>query len=558
MNMIGRFTVLSRDILELAKEIAKNEMELNPDVLFAEISHLDSISLASVTKTEMLFDYQIPLFEVPDVQDDFVIGLNDLYISNVDDCLHLRSARLKKRIIPRFSSAYNYQNSPLPLFRFLCDLQYEGTDTIMNFSMANMFPGLPAYPRITYKGVILEAASWYLDAKRLSELKRLDQKPQLSAFRKFAGQSGLPEEFCYVTHDQFLHIKLSCDKDIHLLLNAVPRSGKIILKEYDKNQESLVKNTQGNPFTQEWIATLINRERSYSSHIVSSRSLSSVMKKGMQFPFDEWLYFKIYLHPAGYSDLLVNYIHPFVSGNFRQGNISSWFFISYCDENFHLRVRLKQIQGRETMLLNAYKKLEQRLRQLPNLKKIELSTYVPEMERYAVIGIQPAEELFELSSEIVLAKLRQAKLCHFSVRDKLFCAIKHVFMGCLSTGLDYHKIEEVSNSLTCHLTKSQKVEFDLEFREQKSDLRLFLNEKGKGIIERKYMSRLRTVTESLKPDEKLHLITDLNHMHLNRHYLHDQSFFEVKTYYFLSKITRMLISYQTPFYDLKKKFCSLS
>ncbi|WP_276348946.1 lantibiotic dehydratase [Daejeonella sp. JGW-45] len=559
LNMIGRFTVLDPGILDLAKDIAQIEMKHNPDVLFAEISHLDSANLASVKSKAMVYDYQIPFFDHPEVPDDFVIKLNDLYISIVDDCLHLRSARLNKRIIPRFSSAYNYHNSSLPIFRFLCDLQYEGTDPILNFSMTDLFPGLPAYPRIRYKNIILEAATWYLDAKPLVELKSLDSHSQIRGFRSIAVEIGLPEEFCYVMHDHLLYIKLSCEKDVLLLLQEVPFSGKIILKEYYKDQETLVNDKKGNSYTHEWIAFMMNREKSYSSHIHRPGLLPwGITKKDKLFPFDEWLYFKIYLHPAGYTDLLVNYIHPFVSENFRQGNISSWFFISYCDQNFHLRVRLKQMPGREIMVLKTYKILEQNFRELPNLKRIELSTYIPEMERYAVIGIQRAEELFELSSEIVLSSLRQFKLSHYSVRDKLFVAIKHVFMGCLSIGLDYHKIEEVSKSISCHLTKSQKVEFDLEFREHKKDLWALMLETEKGIVEKKYMIRLRTVAESLEPDEKLHLMTDLNHMHLNRHYLHDQPFFEVKTYYFLFKMTRMLISYQTPFYDLKKKFCSLS
>lgn len=546
LNMIGRFTALDPDIQKLGRMMAEKEMAINPDVLFAEISHVDNAKAASVNKRAMVYDYQIPFFETPDVADNFVIGLNDLYISLVDDCLQLWSARLKRRIIPRFSSAYNYQNSQLPVFRFLCDLQYEGISSNLNFSMANLFPGLPAYPRVIYKGVILEAASWHLDAKQLSELKKLDQHSQLTAFSTIANQIGLPDEICYEVHDHLLHIKLSSGKDVSLLLKTIPASGRIVFREYDNRQESLVKDSQGNSYTHECIAFVINREKSYSSYPGSLQPVPIGNDK--LFPFDGWLYFKIYLHPAGYRDLMVNYIQAFISENECKGNISSWFFISYFDEDFHIRLRLKQIQGRETNLLKAYKKLEKSLRLLPNLKKLELSTYFKEKERYAIIGIQPAEELFRLSSEIVLSELARIFM-NDQVKEKLFQAVRHLLMISLGLKFDLSMVAELSKSFTGHLTKSQKIEFDLEFRDQQRDLRLFLAENNEmGILETQYVNKLVTVTQNLTSNEKLRVIADLNHMHLNRHYLHDQRFHEVKTYYFLAKIARSMVNYHALFF----------
>lgn len=538
LNMIGRFTVLDPEIQQLAKELALKEMESNPGVLFAEISHIDSTEVASVNKKALVYDCQIPFFESPEVPDDFVINLNDLYISLAHNRLVLRSARLNRQVIPRFSSAYNYQRSTLPIFRFLCDLQHEGIDTNMNFSMARLFPGLPAYPRVTYKGIILEAASWHLEAKNLSGLKKLDAAAQFRAFTAFAGQVGLPEEFSYEVHDHLLHINLSSQQDVSLLLKTIPATGKIVLREYYKSQESLVRDDQGNFHTHECIAFLTNRDGSYTSGITLPPKYVPVEKDKL-FPFDDWLYFKIYLHPAGYSDLLVNFIQPFISENVRKGNIYSWFFISYYDDDFHLRVRVKQVPGRETWLLKTYKKLEGKLRQLPNLKKLELSTYFKERERYALIGIQAAEELFRLSSEIVLSELIQPGLISDPHKEKVFSGVRHLLMVCEGLSFSFPEIEELSKTFTGRLTKNEKLELDLEYREQQRGLGEFLMRyTEKTLLEISYLDALRTAIEPLQRGEKMQLVMDVNHMHLNRHYLSDQQVLERKSYYFLGKVVR--------------------
>lgn len=543
LNMIGRFTVFDPGILDLAKELAVKEMEANPEVLFAEISHIDSPGFASVNRKAIVYKYQIPFFGSQEVPDDFVIALSDLYISLSDKRLALRSARLNRQIIPRFSSAFNYQRGSLPIFRFLCDLQHEGVDTNLNFSMARLFPGLPAYPRLTYKGMILEAASWHPDAEDLSVFRKLDETRQFEAFSTFAGLAGLPEEFCYEVHDHLLHIKRSSLQDVRLLLKTIPASGKIVFREYYKSQESLVKDDQGNSYTHECIAFLTNRESSYVPAVERTHRRELMQEsKDKLFPFDEWLYFKIYLHPAGYADLLLNYIQPFIAENVRKGNISCWFFITYFDDDFHLRLRVKQTPRRETHLLKTYKKLEKHLRLLPNLKKLELSTYFKERERYASIGIEAAEELFKISTEIVLSEFTESGLISDPHPEKVFSGLRHLLMVCQSLDFSLSQIEALSKQLIGHLSKSQKIEFDSEFRVRQRELRGFLiRNKEKRILENNYLEALLAATGSLKQDEKLRLVTDLNHMHLNRLCLYDQQLLEMKSYYFLGKLVRGMV-----------------
>ncbi len=542
LNMIGRFTVLDPAVHKLAKDLARLEMDRNPNVVFAEISHIDSPEFASVKKKAVVYDFQIPFFEPPELPDDFVIPVNDLFISLAGDRIILRSARLNKQVVPRFSSAYNYHKSTLPVFRFLCDLQQEGLHANLNFSMYSLFPGMPAYPRVTYKDLILEAASWRLDAKELLSFKKLNPDNQFATFNALADNIALPQEFSYEVHDHLLPINRTSQQDISLLLKTIPSSGKIIFREYFKGQESLVKDEHGNSFTHEFIAFLTNRESSYQSltPCIKQHQKSSEDKERL-FPFDDWLYLKIYLHPAGYSELLVNHIRPFVAENRSKGNMSCWFFISYYDEDFHLRLRLKQMPGREGHLLRSYRKLELALRQLPNIRKIELSTYFKECERYSSIGIQNAEKLFELSSEIVLSKLAQPDIIPDPDKDKVFSGVRHLLMVCQTLGIGEAEIGALSASFNAQLSKSEKIELDLEFRVLKMDLREYLTRnKEASQTEKLYLEKLAAAIDHLNPNEKLQVLADLNHMHLNRLFLRDQRYFEGKSYYFLGKVWRGL------------------
>ncbi|MHB1179204.1 MAG: thiopeptide-type bacteriocin biosynthesis protein, partial [Daejeonella sp.] len=549
LNLIGRFTALDRDILKLAKEIAQAEKANNPDVIFAEVTHQDSAKVYSINRRVMLYDYQIPFFESREVGDDFVIGLNDLFISLVDGNLILRSARLDKVVIPRFSSAYNYQNSSLPIFRFLCDLQYEGMDANLNFSMIRLFPGLPAYPRIVYKDVILEAASWHLEGKMLAKLTRTSHSSQYEAFILLASRIGLPGEFCFEEHDHLLHIDLANEQDIVLLLKTVPKSGNIVFREYFKRQEDLVKDTAGNSYTHECIAFVVNNESSHTSSLSKVSSSGPCLKtKRRLFPFDEWLYLKMYLQPAGYKEFLLDYIYPFIKENFRQGNISSWFFISYADDDFHLRLRVKQVAGRAGRLLKTYQRWQKDLYQLPNLKRLEISTYEKESERYSQIGVECAENLFRLSSEWIINDLAHSAANSSENNYSLFSAIRHVLTVCRSVKWSYNDIGKFAMTFTNHLTKDHRVAFDMEFRQLQNSLKQFLTEHEKlSKMEDNYIGKLTEVIKPLDNSKKMYTIADLNHMHLNRHFLCDQRFQETKTYYFLGKLTRSLTNYSSLF-----------
>ena len=101
------------------------------------------------------------------------------------------------------------------------------------------------------------------------------------------------------------------------------------------------------------------------------------------------------------------------------------------------------------------------------------------------------------------------------------------------------EIEGLSKGFTAQLSKSEKIEMDVEFREQRKGLMDFLvSFQEKSSLENDYLEALVEATARLSQNGKLEVIADINHMHLNRLFLKDQRRLERKSYCFLGKVVR--------------------
>ncbi len=124
------------------------------------------------------------------------------------------------------------------------------------------------------------------------------------------------------------------------------------------------------------------------------------------FPGDEWIYFKIYTGIKTAEDILVTALFPLVKKMKKDQIIDQWFFIRYGDPDFHIRfrVKVKNISDIGSVIDLCNKRMKKYC--LENLiRKIDISTYNRELERYGASFIEISERLFFIDSESILLLL---------------------------------------------------------------------------------------------------------------------------------------------------------
>lgn len=545
--IIGRFTFFDNDILEIARRICVMEKEANPDVIFAELIHDSEEKTDKLNKRAHFRDYVIPVLTDTEIPEECRIELNDLCLSLLNGQLILRSKRLNKRIIPRLSTSWNYRRNPLSIYRFLCDLQNEAIHPGVSLNMSKLLPGLRFYPRVCFQNVILETASWHADPQIFRELH---SRPVTfyAEFLKYADKLGLPEAFTYDQNDQRLLIQKNNEEDVWLLINTVKNQMDIVLREYLKEEKALVKGENGGTFIHELIAFLINKEQVYTglplNHQIHSLGISRF------YPLKDWHFLKIYMHPSGMNEFLTKTLEGFIRNCFKAGLLKSWYFIRYNDGDDHLRIRLKIASSEDLLLIKKLQIFLSSLKKKPCIRHVQFCTYERELERYHSIGIDNAESLFSLSSDLALFMIKSGTHAdeienpfdsrEASQTELLIHAVFHMHEVLKHGGLTEPAIllfaEESFTRLFSRLktSKELKANLDQKYR-QTAGLPVDIFNSKLTTVENEYFAQLSKNIKNVNIDMRPTLLADLIHMHINRLFASRQQLAEAECYYFLYK-----------------------
>lgn len=165
-NLMARFAHVEEKINDLVKEITQKEQEILKDIVLAEIIHLPESRTGNVLARPHIRDYEILYLSSSDIPEKRKIFLSDLFLSVQDDELIIRSSTLDKKIIPRLTTAHNYENS-MPIYRFLCDMQIQSGRRSLFFNWGRLGRDLKYRPRVKYKNTILAPSSWKFQIKEL-------------------------------------------------------------------------------------------------------------------------------------------------------------------------------------------------------------------------------------------------------------------------------------------------------------------------------------------------------------------------------------------------------
>lgn len=403
LQMTGRFSCVPA-IGKFTEEVAKYEQEMNPEVVFAEIAHFCNIHAANINRRAHLRKYEIPVLTRSTLPSARQIQLSDLMVSVVNDTVVLRSVSLRKPVIPRLGSAYNYTKNSLPVFRFLCDMQSQQLHAQFTLSLSAAVPGLKFYPRVRYRSCIVHEAEWHLYEEELAPLSSAVPAHAVTVFRELAAEIHLPRYVALTIHDNFIVYDLHAEADVLALLREIKQMQKVVLKEFTMPEDAIIRTREGTELMGQYIAALCLDEPSYKKITLPENKKASAVPKDTA----NWLYFKIYCHPLSAENILLQHILPIVEKGLHKGTIQQWFWLRYNDPDHHLRIRVKAEKHLQGKLFEAFNQCLNKLLQARTVHRFQTDVYKRELERYSSPLIVYVEALFHCSSNIVVQYLQTA------------------------------------------------------------------------------------------------------------------------------------------------------
>lgn len=546
----GRFTLFNDQIWAEARQLAALEEKVNPDVIFAEISHICDDHTANIDRRRHIRNYEIPVLTGSSLPADQQIQLSDLWVTVADGRIMLWSAKLKKVIVPRLSSAFNYFRNDLSVFRFLCDLQYQGLKSNFNFDLSDFFPGMHFYPRVRYGKAILQLATWHLQADKLIGLSLCTtDAAKVTLLKTWCTELGWPRHISLDEQDNQLVFDTSDETSLLFLAENLKGAKKAVIKEFPfcNDDTAMVRDQQHKPFVHQMVAAL------YHTHPIYNIPLYRQFKPAARYsarrkyiPGSEWLYVKIYCHPGRANEILLA-LAPYLEPRPNKTGIKKWFFIRYRDPGFHVRIRLNIIPEYIGSVMRTFKKRLSGHVDSGLVSSLQLSTYDRETERYSVSLMPEVEQLFCDSTALVLAFMKNGAVDESSM-DYYQPAFSSIIRMAAIFGFTLDKNIEIFQGLY----QSMLQEFDVTAALNEQFKKKYRHIKNNRVIVDSPMAyppdvmmkiealehtclRIGRRSAGWKEEELVTLFADMIHMHLNRLLVDDARKQELLIYYCLFK-----------------------
>jgi len=409
VKLAGRFTHASAEIYDYTLDAAKVEQEFYPDAAVAEIIHLPESRTGNILLRKPLQSYEIPFLAKSSLEESQQIALQDLTISVRRGQLFLKSKKLQKEVIPRLGNAHNYLRSNLPVYQFLCDVQFQKEQNYLHFHWGEIEKNTTFLPRVRYRNVILSKAFWLFSKEELAAVLSKKKGNLIAQFQAFKDKWQLPRYVVIAESDNELLLDLEQELCLEILQDYLKTHPRIVIKEFlfdPKRAIAKDENQQG--FTHQFVATFIQDAKAVNHPKIVNTDTSFSIQKTFHVG-SEWLYFKFYCGTKAVDKLLLESIQPAIELLRQKGLIKQWFFLRFADPDWHLRVRIRLSDptkmGEVLAIIHQHNQpfIEEKY-----LWKTQLDTYQRELERYGTTSMEASEKLFFADSQLVLDFLNLA------------------------------------------------------------------------------------------------------------------------------------------------------
>lgn len=409
--LLGRFCHADPELRRHVEQHLRAEEALHPEAVFAEIVHLPEGRIGNILARPVLRDYEIPYLGRSGTAAERQLPITDLHLAVRDGRLVLFSARLDREVIPRLTSAHNFLWKSLPIYRFLCALQTQGTALLVwDWGILQRAPYLP---RITTGKLVLARAQWRAGKDELRSLGAKLGADRFRAFQAWRNARRLPRLVSLADGDNELPLDLDNVLCVETFVDRVKGRDEATLVEVFSTPDLLVASGPEGRYVHELVVPFVRTtpagkkaDNAAPPHMPGQARRVNVRSAAPRTfpPGSEWLYAKLYTGTATADQVLREVIAPLVGEVLGSGAADRWFFIRYGDPDWHVRLRF---QGSpERLRGDAFPAVESAVAPLLSdgrLWRVQFDTYEREVERYGGNeGILRAERIFQADSEAVL------------------------------------------------------------------------------------------------------------------------------------------------------------
>lgn len=259
-NLLERFCHIDESIMALVKEIADFEQRQTPDVIFAEISHLPESRIGNIASRPVFREHTLHYLSNYE-HDGTDIPISDLMLSIRQGRLFLRSKKYDKEVVPRLTCAHNYSMSPIPIYRFLCDLQHQRITGGLSCGWSGLLATYDYLPRIQYKNIILSRELWRIKQEEVEGMDKLSDSELSVRFRELLQKRQMPTEVVIPDSDNELYLNLEDTQCQRLLLEEIAKRKQIVLEEFLFRNDSGIVRRGKDRFTNEVIFAFHKNEQ---------------------------------------------------------------------------------------------------------------------------------------------------------------------------------------------------------------------------------------------------------------------------------------------------------
>jgi len=524
--LLGRFAHLGKEISAFCKELAEDEMKANEHIVFAEIVHIPEGRVSNIARREQLFQYEIPFLAASAVDDERQLAIGDIMVAVQRNEIILRSRKWNKRIIPRLSSAHNYANSSIAVYKFLAALQHQGKSGFeINWGSLAQYKRF--LPRISYKHFVLHRATWFLRESDIRYIMQVDD--QLTALRLFLSRWEVAKFVCFCEGDNELFIDTENDTYLQVLLKEMRGCNTVKLVEWLFDNSTSDRDR----YVQQFILPLAKQDpvNIHSFEKEEEGQIQRVFEPG-----SEWIYFKIFCGAKASDTILLKVIKPVIGFLLKQQVISQAFFIRYTDPHYHLRFRLHLInnEGGEQYaaaiksiynILHPY--VENRL-----VWKVQQDTYQREIERYGERHMLLTEAVFFYDSLLFLSCMEEEDF-EDDQQIRFLASIKNMDNWLSLYGMSLQDritfCTDMSDAFAREFGRDVKRQLNAQYQEWRRPIADFLSGERFNEVFAERVIKLKGMELSLDN------ISSYIHMSMNRWFTTEQRLMEYMAYYFCGK-----------------------